>query len=146
MTVLADILDMRDLREAYLYANTPAYLFRRFRENASVQKLATALPISELTKAFNELRSKHPVGLEEIVQEYAILISLSLRDPAERAAIWDFHDSRLEWWQQIVSQIQSFSTPSNEISVSISPGIESNSESSHIVDPDSKGEATFSLV
>lgn len=76
-------LNLRTATEALLVANTPSFLFKRLREDPAVHLLAERYDAQEL---LNHLRSKGnaaPGSVAELVQIYACLVALALKDPGE---------------------------------------------------------------
>lgn len=87
MKRIKKIIELDNLKEWYIYANTPMYLYKHFREEGSLRNLSEKLDVSELTEIYNHYRASKKQNLENVVISYAVLTALTLKDPylAEKA-------------------------------------------------------------
>lgn len=70
-------LDFKNLIEKLIFANTPAYLFKKFRSNESVQNIGEKFSLLEIKKVI-ETKIKKIESVEDLVILYAYIISLSM--------------------------------------------------------------------
>ncbi len=101
----APTLNLEDLAEAYLVANTPAFLVRRFRADPSVQAVAATYSVEDLVSKVAEHSQAIFRTLDDRVMAYAYLVALTFKSPAEvEAALTPEILSRLEWARTIIDQ------------------------------------------
>jgi hypothetical protein len=97
-----DSLDLTALTRDYMFANMPAYLFKRFRGNDSVATLSQKIPVETLVAEYCQRTATKERSLEDVVVAYAILVSFSfLESNHARMAFEQVDLSRLEWGQEM---------------------------------------------
>jgi hypothetical protein len=83
MSVLDDV-DVQPYFAPYLLANTPLFLFKRFRAIETTRALAERFTPGELVDAFNEHANRHEhVNDDDLVRAYLALTALSFSKRAE---------------------------------------------------------------
>ena len=99
---LIDQIDIQSLFDAYLFANTPLYLYRHFRRNASIKELAENNEIKSLVNEYNRRTAKKKKALEDVVVAYSILTALTFLEYQQALAAFDMIDlSKLDWGNEI---------------------------------------------
>ena len=76
MNIEQDELDR--LVDTFVVANTPIYLYKHFRDNPTVRRMAHETPPSDLMRTYNDIAKKTQRTPEEAAQGYAALIALTL--------------------------------------------------------------------
>ena len=97
------LLNLEELRRLYAFANTPAYLFRRFRRDESVKRLADAVSLPELVSEIKEVDGNPERSLDDVVSAYAALVAATHKNPARtRPALESLVVSNLDWIGSII--------------------------------------------
>jgi len=99
---LTDQIDLKPLTKAYLFANTPMYLYRHLRGNASLRELVEHNPIQVLTSEYEHRTAKETRSIEDVVVAYAVLVGITFL--GYQQALEVFHSlelSRLDWGHEI---------------------------------------------
>lgn len=118
------LLDLSALTEIYFYANTPMYLYRNFKRNATVEAFASHYGFAELIDYFEKLISKERVDLSELICIYATVIALTFYDYYKTEFFFNKLDSyRLKWARELKYIILSSATSTEFISKKIKPKI-----------------------
>ena len=125
---LAKEIDLKPLTEAYLFANTPIYLFRRFRENSSLRELAKHTTVEELTTEYINRTTKAEKSIEDVVVAYSLLIAITFLEYDKAVATFESIDlSRLDWGEEIKHIFRETMPVVNYFSASITPEVNPNS-------------------
>jgi hypothetical protein len=96
------------LIEDYILADDARQLYRAFKEYGSLKKLATETDIGQLITEFNNRAQKTDRSLQEAVEAYAILISLTvLQFSKVREAFGKMQIKGLAWGQEIIELFES---------------------------------------
>lgn len=99
---LADQIDLKPLINTYLFANTPMYLYRHFRRNASLKELAENNPAQRLVDEYKRRTSKKTKSTKDIVIAYSILVTITFLEYQQALAVFDMIDlSGLDWGNDI---------------------------------------------
>jgi hypothetical protein len=126
ITDLDKRLDVASLKDSFVFANTPSFLYKKFRSEASVQNLAENCSSNELVASFDELAKQKRRDLDGVVELYAIISALSLQDSPEAKRFFETLDKTGIPWgdelrllykaglrqQKIYVQPQKFRSPS----------------------------------
>ena len=113
------IINPEELSEQYLFANTPMYLYQKFRESDAVFELSN-LNTSDIVKQYNEIAQRYPKTFKEIITAYALLISLSFKDYSEvKESLNKLEKNGLDWAPQIIQFMADTTKLSQEIYVRI---------------------------
>ena len=97
------LLNLEELRRIYVFANTPAYLFRRYRGDESVKALADAASLTELISEIKEVDGNPERSFDDVVSAYAALVAATHKDQAPtRAAFESLVISNLDWTASII--------------------------------------------
>ncbi len=100
--MLTERIDLKPLIEAYLFANTPMYLFRHFRENASLRELTQQTSVEALTAEYIDRTRKEWKSIEDIVVAYATLIAITFLEYGQALTVFESLDlSHLDWGEEI---------------------------------------------
>src|SRR5262245_58571020 len=92
-----DAQDLRSLSETYVVANTPAFLFSRFKLSTAVERLAKAESSADLAAAVLDA-DDFSKGLDSVVTAYAALTALTLQDAKPQLdSLRAVRFLRLEW-------------------------------------------------
>ena len=101
---LMDQIDLKPLIDAYLFANTPMYLYRHFRNNASLQELAERTSIQILVAEYDRRTVKETRSIEDIVVAYSTLIAITFLKYQRALEVFEnLGLSRLDWGDEIRS-------------------------------------------
>lgn len=119
---LTDKIDLEEVISTYLFANTPMYLYRRLRSNASIEQLAKNTNLDVLLEEYNRRTSTEERTAEEVAVAYALLVAVTfLRRSEPSTAFRDFDLSRLDWGKDIRDIFISETPPETEIRVTVDP-------------------------
>jgi hypothetical protein len=101
-------LNLPALTKAYLFANTPSYLYSRFRADDSVRNLGTTSTPDELAQQFRERMNKSERSLEDAVIGYAVLVAVTFMTFADATSAFARIDiRRAEWGPQLKALYES---------------------------------------
>ena len=119
---LSNRLDLKQVAKAYLFANTPLYLYRRLRNIASVKELGEDTPLNVLITEYNKRTSKKRKTVEDIAVAYSLLITTTFWDYQQaKAALDNFNLSLLDWGRDIKDIFISTSPITNIIGILVEP-------------------------
>lgn len=89
------------LQSYFVFANTPAYLFRHYRRNPAVQVLGSQCRVEELVAEIESLKDEPPT-VDVAVRLYALLVAITLSaDPAARDTVRALSCPSLSWFEDI---------------------------------------------
>lgn len=105
------LLDLDSLRQIRLVSNTPAYLYKHFRRNGSLQRFADSCSATDLAEMLDSLEQrKRKTGNYEITL-YAIAVALSLKDYSEvRTLLNRLSKFDIKWMPEIKQLVSELST------------------------------------
>ena len=119
-----DSLDPKEIVTAYVYANTPMYLYRHLRSIEPLRELATESSINSLVEEYNERTTKEKRTEADVAIAYAMLIAVTFLEYSEALAAFDRFDlCRLDWGRDVRDIFIRTSPISNFISISQKPKI-----------------------
>jgi len=99
---LTNRLDLKQVITAYLFANTPMYLYRHLRYIDSVEELGKRTTLKALVKEYDKRTSKEQRSTKDIAVAYALLVAITFWEYRRAlAAFDDFELSRLNWGNDI---------------------------------------------
>lgn len=102
---LVNILDLVSLKEIYLLANTPLYLYKHFKRNPSIQILSKKYDLNEIKKIFCWL-VKQPRSIDRLACIYSLIIALSFKlDHNTRLFIMNLSKFKVEWLKELSENI-----------------------------------------
>jgi len=132
---LTEQIDLKPLIATYLFANTPMYLYRHFRRNASLKELAENNPPQRLVNEYKRRTSKKTKATKDIVIAYCILIAITFLEYQQALAVFDtINLSGLDWGSDIkdiyMSKIKIASVTRLVVKPQISPVEQTKSDSS----------------
>jgi hypothetical protein len=105
------MIDMDRLSDIYLMANTPAYLFKHFRRESSLQSFAQNASTATLSDYLRSLADRQQLELDEVVRAYAYLIALSLKEPDGITCLESLPRLPLDWQGEITALAKSVFRP-----------------------------------
>lgn len=121
---LIDKIDIKPLTNAYLFANTPMYLYRHFRRNTSLKELAENNPTQRLVDEYNRRTDKKTKSTKDIAIAYSILIAITFLEYKQALAAFDtINLSRLDWGNDIKDIYNSKIKITNIIRLCVEPRI-----------------------
>lgn len=116
-------LNVDSLVETYLFANTPAYLFKRLRSNPSVQRMANRYQPAELMEFYQAKAAGRDLDARDIAAGYAALVALAIQASGEaQTSLKQARSPHLPWGPRIIELAavqtprvtrQSFNVPSH---------------------------------
>jgi hypothetical protein len=101
MRAVSDILDIRNLAEVVLLANTPGYIYSRYRRDPSVREMAEHFDAPRLITMLEEFAKSAGSALEDRAKAYATLVSLSFRPAPELQTLYHVSLPNIEWFDRI---------------------------------------------
>jgi hypothetical protein len=117
-------INLTEVVSAYLFANTPMYLYRHLRSNPSIKELAENTTLEVLVKEYGIRTSKEKRTAEEVAVAYALLVAVTFLGYSQASAAFrQFDLSRLDWGNDIRDIFVRETTPETEITVSAKPTI-----------------------
>jgi hypothetical protein len=91
-------LNVDSLTRAYAFANTPAYLYRHFRGDDSVQAIARDVHPDALVEVYNRVNLRHLKDIGDVVLAYAAMVALSMSGhEAAKVAFASLTEEGLDW-------------------------------------------------
>lgn len=106
MTEEFSTIELDHLVEIYMYANTPRYLYKHFRNSSAVQRLTTQHSPRELIDIFRRIILYESLSLRAVVSAYAVLMGLSFYEYKDTAYLLENIDSsHLVWGDEITDLI-----------------------------------------
>ena len=112
---------MDALARWYYFANTPAYLYRHYRENCSVQEFADENSISGLIETVLEITAidTSTRTINQVVIAYAALVGLTFKNVREvRESLRGKDLDSLVWAQRILNLWSPYPTISETMEIS----------------------------
>lgn len=91
-------LDFGELRKPLLFANTPIYLYSRFRKDPSVQRLGTRHTASDLLDCLETTLAEGATDLKTAVKAYALMVSLSFKPASELRRLKHLSSENFQWF------------------------------------------------
>jgi hypothetical protein len=120
------------LEERYMFANTPGYILRHFREAPAVKQLATSHSIAQLVAVVTAVEGKPSPSIEDIVDGYSAIVALTYFENVDLKAIAAaFPNRKLVWatkiltnWinQNLTKTAQIYTKPEPNISITTYSG------------------------
>jgi hypothetical protein len=104
-----DSVDLVALRDTFVFANTPSYLFKRFKADSSVQNLALGFSDEELITGFERVLRGGVTDVDSLVKAYALVSGLALRDSAEAKKFFEELPTKQLPWAAELSALYSAS-------------------------------------
>src|ERR1700677_1635308 len=96
-------LDLRELTEQYMVANTPRFLYKNLRDNASVKGLAERSTPRELFASITAIERKQDRNADDVALAYAMLVAMSFQDFGRvREVVADWRPTILSWGLDIL--------------------------------------------
>jgi hypothetical protein len=117
---LSSILNLGELKAALLFANTPVYLYTRFRKDYSVQLLAQQSETELLLADLDEILHIPAQSADDVVMIFALCIALSFKPFSELARLKDFSSESLEWFGAIIALVMEDAPKAQYIDVKLS--------------------------
>src|SRR5205085_4065732 len=114
-----EIPNLDGLIETLAYANTPVYLYTRFRRDESVRKLAERNSSSSLIDSLKARLREAVVDPRLAARAYALLISLSFKPSYELGQLRQFSSNNLEWWDVLKSLVLADAPKESKIRVQL---------------------------
>jgi hypothetical protein len=73
-------LNLDSLKEIFILANIPMYVYKHFREDNSIQSFSKKYSVDKLVDFYNQLTEIDITELDDIILVYSILISISFKN------------------------------------------------------------------
>ena len=110
------------LTDMYLVANTPSYLYRRFRDSVIVERVAKDSTAEQLLETIRTVDKLEDRELLEVVKAYTATVALTFLDPrAFQEALGKIEIVHLEWVLPILSLWHETQVPISTHSVLYKP-------------------------
>ncbi len=117
---LSSILNFGELKAALLFANTPVYLYTRFRRDYSVQWLAQQNETGVLLADLDEALHTPEKSTDDVVKIFALCIALSFKPFSELGRLKDVSAQSLEWFTAIKALVMEDAPKAQYIEVNLS--------------------------
>lgn len=116
------MLNVEELMRAYVVANTPSYLFRHFRQEASLLDFAKAHTVPQLIQYASLVAADPHRDLESVAKAYAAVVALTFHElDSVREAIAGTQLDGLEWAGPILLTWLGKTPNLSSLSVTFSP-------------------------
>ena len=127
--------DARELREVYLAANTPNFMYSRYMKLGSIRSLASTFSAKDLVGCITDIDASEERTTEMVVLAYACVVALTLKDYNEiEMALHGVSITNMKWIAEILGIWNDKRIPVIDLSFDAS---RSTSESSVISGPSS---------
>ncbi len=98
---LFDMLNMDSLKTIYIVSNTPMYLYKNFRKDASVQELSNRYSADELIDLFYQIMGDMGKEIEQLTTLYAIMMSLTYKECQQAKVFFETQELYdIEWFEE----------------------------------------------
>lgn len=114
-------LNIKELARWYYFANTPAYLFRHYRSDETLQAFANSHTVDELAEEVVRIAQGDPQtrSIHEIVIAYASLVAMTFKNVREVREALAPHDlGSLAWAHRILNLWEPYPTISETMELS----------------------------
>ena len=112
------------LASYYLLANTPTYLYRRFRESPTVQRLATEATAYQLVQSLLKIDKLKQRNLSDVVTAYALTVALTFLEQRDVSkALRGKKVKNIEWVDRILKLGNQKMVPTARSEVLVKPRI-----------------------
>lgn len=99
MTEIAEA-DLLRLAEIFSSANTPFFLFRKFRADSLVMAISFSKSIEEIVAAYHD--TNKPQTIFRTIERYALLVALLIKvEPSVPAVAMGLQSFELDWFYEI---------------------------------------------
>jgi hypothetical protein len=103
MPALTLSLDLDRLREHFVLANVPEYLYRALTGDPGLQYISQAYPLEQLWSAFEDSLKQAASTEEDEIRAYALLITLLMRSDSSHLRFDELvFPSQLSWMRRLV--------------------------------------------
>lgn len=94
-------INLDEAAAAYLFANTPLFLYKRLRGLEAAHRVAREFDKDELAREFEEIASRKKRGLGDVVALYFILVAILLKGECNKSSAEGLDLSKLDWGKDI---------------------------------------------
>jgi len=107
--------ELQDLKEIFLLANTPSYLYKNFRQNNSINRLSQKYEAQELITYFKVTAESEKIIFDDVITIYALLVAMSFKEYGViKKFLSEMGKYQLEWLDElktiIISNVRVTST------------------------------------
>ena len=89
--------------DIYVVANTPTYLYRRFRSQEIIRNLANRYPEQDFTDYIKKIDSSQNPSISEVANAYAISVALTFKNSEKvKELLQSYQFKKLEWISHII--------------------------------------------
>ena len=115
-------LNIDQLAQTYLVANTPSYLYRHYRSDQSVQDFARHNNTEDLVSIAEQISRFKNRTLEDLILAYAAIVALTFKDFREvKDALGRASFTGLDWATDIIKLWDNTRIPTQTINVKGQP-------------------------
>lgn len=143
MNSIVENLDFKGLKEIYMVSNTPDYLFKKFRELASVQTLSQKNNVEALQNILTEIASEPISEIHALISVYAILVALSFKPVSQIKTLLENLELQIQWGDRLKSIVLAHADQLNETRAIIN--FKLDAEKSHTRVPFSTSETLINI-
>lgn len=102
MTEIKDILNLKNLLAKFCFANTPAYLFKNFKQDETVVDISKKYTTTQLIDEFIKIEASKDFTFDNLTILYAIIMALSFKPNAEVNSFFsDLPNRGIRWSDKI---------------------------------------------
>jgi len=124
---LPNQIDVHEIDQVYLVANTPSYLFKHLRACNSVQWMAANLNVEQLEELYRKNRGEEDLTKHSAALAYALIAALSLHEySAVAETLKRIPVNELSWGRQFIETAISQAIPFTQQTIRLSPRITPN--------------------
>lgn len=100
--ISANDLNIDELAQIFILANTPNYLYKNYSSDPSINKLAEGYSSEDLITVFREINRKEITSCEDVVLFYSVIVALSKKPSKDvRELFKEMNGLSFRWAKQI---------------------------------------------
>lgn len=132
------LLDLESLRQIKILSNTPAYLYKHFKNNNSVQRLASSSSVDDLKSILEYLKNRKRKSNDYEVKVYAVAVALGFKEYGEVRNLLVMLDSfNIKWMRELKRMLSTSFRPTTthmlELSFRVTNPVHFESDSSNTI-------------
>lgn len=98
---LKDLFNFEKIKQHYYFANTPNYLFKKLREEQTVEEFAKNNNVENLVKIFNDYLKENRLEVDDLIFMYVIIVALTFKSKQDVTKFFEkLDDYQIEWFKE----------------------------------------------